>query len=178
LGGRTLTEIFEVNVNDRTFTSLYMWTGYLLEADIALMVGATFAVTWSNQPDRGTQFAYSGYENVDQVTPILDFNSNSNLNTTTVTTGSYTYGGSDQPIIIAMCARQNDGLGFNSVGYTTGSLNFQNYGYIENFGAGASLWSSRLESKTFHNVGATENWTATINNSAGMIAGAIVLKSS
>jgi len=179
LGGRTLTTIFEVNVDDRTFNSLYMWTGYLLEVDIALMVGATFAVTWSNQPDEGTHFAYSGYENVDQVTPILDFNSNSLSNTKTVTTGPYTYGGDDQPIVITMNSRQSDGLYFSGIsGYTYVGLNFQDYGYDDQSGVGSatSRWGSRLMSKTYHNLGSTDNATGNTNNFCGMIAGAIVLK--
>ena len=167
LGGQVLTQQIYLTVGSSAAYHNLHWVGYLLEADIANLSSSELAISYANAPsnpfDEPT-IHYASYQNVDQITPIADFNSNSSTSASSLQLSSTLAAGDGDKIV-----------GFNVIGqhYVPG-LSTSGYTEETEFIGATNGHASAVYDRTA-TTSVTANPTFTVTASTRMAVSAIVL---
>lgn len=119
--GVTMGGVAATLVEEQTITSgfsqgchVFCW----LESEIAAMVGSAVVLTWSNGTAQSFQTSYALFENVNQVTPIVDTNTDSGTGGTDTLDADVDT--EEDGYVFVVCSGGNAGMGFtnNGTGFT------------------------------------------------------------
>jgi hypothetical protein len=167
LGDQTFVELFDFVVGDPGAFHDVHWVGYLLETEIAARIGDTLTINYGNAPDNPfdePKIHYASYQNVDQVSPIADSNSNSSTNASSLQLpGTITAGDGDK-IVAFNVSGQHFALDLTTPGYTEET---------ESIGATNGHASAAYHRTATTSV--TENPTFTVATATQMAVSAAVL---
>jgi hypothetical protein len=170
LGGQALTELFDFTVGSSSAYHNLHWLGYLLESEIvAAGSDPVLTITYANAPSNPfdePKIHFASYANVDQITPIVDSDSNSNTNASSLMLTHTLIAGDGDKIV-----------GFNVVGqnYAPGLITFGYTEETESIGATNGHASAVYDRTATTSV--TENPTFTSATATRMAVSAVVLKS-
>jgi len=167
LGDQVLTEVFNFTVGSSTAYHNLHWFGYLLESEIAARNGSGLTISYGNAPSNPfdePKIHYASYENVDQTTPIADWDSTSSTSASSIQlTGTITAGTGDK-IVGFNVVGQHYAPGLSTSGYTEET---------ESIGATNGHASAAYDRTATTSV--TENPTFTSATATRMAVSALVL---